>query len=60
MSMQALTPRRVAFDPFPFDARGLHVQLSSKRLAAAKYPDVAAFRKAYFQAPVELIDYELV
>jgi hypothetical protein len=58
--MKALTPRKVVFDPFPFDTRGVHVQLSSKRLAATKYPDVAAFRKAYFQAPVELIDYELV
>jgi hypothetical protein len=60
VSMKALTPRKVSFDPFPFDVRGLHVQLSSKRLPTTSYPDVAAFRTAYFKAPVELIDYELV
>jgi hypothetical protein len=60
LSMKALTPRRVAFDPFPFDARGLRVQLSSKRLPATAYPDQAAFRRAYFQAPSELLEFELV
>jgi uncharacterized protein DUF3891 len=59
MSMRPMSEHTVAFDPYPFDARPCHVQLTSKRLPAASYPDVAAFRRAYFRAPVELMAFEL-
>ena len=60
LAMNSLGPRKVAFDPYPFDIRPFHVQLSSKRLPKLAYPDLDAFRRAYFQAPVELMDFELV
>jgi len=52
--------RKVAFDPYPFDARPLKVQLTSKHLPAAKWPDLASFRRDYFQAPTEIMEFELV
>ena len=57
-----LTPagqRKVAFDPYPFDQRPLRLQIACRRVAG-HYPDQASFRKAYFQAPAELLEYELV
>jgi hypothetical protein len=60
LTMNPLSPRKVAFDPYPFDVRPFHVQLSCKRLASVTWPDLEAFRRAYFQAPVELMDFELV
>jgi hypothetical protein len=50
--------RNVAFDPYPFDQRPLHFQIACRRVAG-RYPDEASFRKAYFQAPAELLDYEV-
>lgn len=58
-----LTPvgeRRVRFDPFPFDMNPCHVQLSYRRLPAAPYADEDAFRRAYFQSALEVMDFELV
>jgi hypothetical protein len=60
LTMNPLAPRKVAFDPFPFDAKGIHVQLSCKRLPQTTYADLDAFRHAYFKAPAELMDFELV
>jgi hypothetical protein len=60
LTMNPLAPRKVAFDPFPFDAKGIHVQLSCKHLPKATYPNLDQFRRAYFQAPTELMDFELV
>jgi hypothetical protein len=60
MALAPANPRRVAFEPYPFDVRPLKVQLTAKRLAATRFPDLAGFRKAYFQAPTELIEFELV
>ena len=60
LSMKAETPRKVAFDPYPFDMRGLHVQMSCKRLTKSKFASQDEFRHAYFAAPAELMDFELV
>ncbi len=60
LTMNPLTPRKIAFDPYPFATRPVHVQLSSRRLSDQHYPDLDSFRRAYFQAPVELLDFELV
>ncbi|HEY8693520.1 MAG TPA: DUF3891 family protein [Chloroflexota bacterium] len=59
MSMAPAGPRKVAFDPYPFDQRPLKVQIAAKRVAG-HYPDESAFRKAFAQAPLELLEYELV
>jgi hypothetical protein len=58
-----VTPRsadRVEFAPYPFDIRPLFVQFTRRRLPTLRFPDQAAFRRAWFQAPLELIEFELV
>jgi Protein of unknown function (DUF3891) len=58
-----LTPRdkrTVGFDPFPFNHRPCSVQLSYRLLPAQIYPDLDSFRRAYFQAPVDLMNFELI
>jgi len=58
-----LTPHgatRVAFDPYPFDVSPLRVQLGARHLKHATFDGPDAFTKAYFQAPIELLEFELV
>jgi hypothetical protein len=59
MTMRRAGPRQVAFEPYPFDQRPLKVQIASKRVPG-HFLDEAAFRKAFAQAPLELLEYELV
>jgi hypothetical protein len=59
MSMKPLGKRKVRFDPYPFDEPSLRVQLSCKRLPSRRYANAAEFRRAWFQAPNDLIEYEL-
>lgn len=60
LSLHALGNRRVAFEPFPFAQRPLTIQLACRRLPRATYPDLDAFRRAYFQAALELMSFEIV
>jgi hypothetical protein len=60
LSMKAIATNTVAFDPYPFDERPLHVQLSHKRLPSQSYASLAAFRRSYFQAGTQVFDFELV
>jgi uncharacterized protein DUF3891 len=60
MTLTPLGPRKVKFDPFPFDARPCRVQLTCKKLPKAKFADSDEFRKAYFQAPTQMMEFELV
>ena len=60
LTMTPAGPRRVAFDPYPFDVRPCRVQLSYKTVPSSTYEDVEAFRKAWFQADVGIMDFELV
>ncbi len=58
-----LTPagdRRVALEPFPFAERPCRVQVVAKRLPQARYADRDAFQRAWWRAPAELIEFELV
>jgi hypothetical protein len=59
LTMKPAGDRSVAFDPYPFDQRPLRVQMPVKRLAG-HFADEAAFRKAYSQAPIQLLEYELI
>lgn len=59
MSMRPTGERQVSFDPYPFDERPLSVQIAAKRVAG-RHENEAAFRKAFAQAPLELLDYRLV
>jgi hypothetical protein len=52
--------KEVSFEPFPFDARGLKVQLSCKRLPQSSFADLDAFRTAYFQGEPAVLEYSLV
>jgi hypothetical protein len=60
LTMKALGPRKVAFDPYPFGVRPCHVQLSYKRLPQTSFPDQESFRRAYFQAETDVMKFELV
>jgi hypothetical protein len=60
MTMTPVAPRRIQFAPYPFDVRPLAVQLSLKRLPQATYPDVDAFRRAWFGAEVSVEEFELL
>ncbi|HLI20786.1 MAG TPA: DUF3891 family protein, partial [Stellaceae bacterium] len=59
LTMRALGNRRVAFEPFPFATRPLTIQLSYRRLPATTYPDLDSFRRAYFQAELGLMTFEI-
>jgi hypothetical protein len=60
LTLKPVGSSQVAFDPYPFDARPCRVQLAFKRLPATTFPDVEAFRRAYFQADAELMRFDLV
>jgi hypothetical protein len=60
MSMRAIGNGKIGFDPYPFDRPSLKVQIACKRLPQSSFPDQASYRRAYFQAPNELLEYELV
>jgi hypothetical protein len=60
LTMTPAGPRRVAFDPYPFDVRPCRVQLAFKTVAQRTFEDVEAFRRAWFQAPVGVMEFELV
>jgi len=52
--------KKVRFDPYPFDERPLKVQINCKRLPKSSFPNLQEFRRSYFQAEIELLEYELV
>lgn len=60
MGMKPLGPRRVAFDPYPFDVRPCRVQLPFRRVSRSTFDDGEAFRRVWFQADVGLMEFELV
>ena len=60
LHLRAEGPRRVRFDPYPFDVRPCKVQLSFKQLPQASFADVGEFRRAYFQAGTQVMEFELV
>lgn len=60
MTLTPVGPHQVAFDPFPFDVRPCRAQLAVRRVARATFEDVAAFRRAWFQAEVGLEEFEFV
>ncbi len=60
MSLTPVGDNKVRFDPFPFGTRPCALQLSYRRLPQAHYPDDLSFRRAYFQAPLNVMTFELV
>jgi hypothetical protein len=60
MTLTPLGPRTIKFDPFPFNTPACHVQLAYRRMAANNFSTEAEFRRAYFQAQLGVMDFELV
>jgi hypothetical protein len=60
LTLRPTGPRRVAFEPYPFDRRPCRIQLACRRLPQASFADLEAFRRSYFQADLELMEFELV
>lgn len=60
LTLKPISNRLVVFEPFPFGQRPCRIQLSHRRLPATVYPDLDSFRRAYFQAPIELMNFELI
>lgn len=60
LTMKPVGHNEVAFDPFPFRARGYTISLGVKRLAERKYADAESFKAAYFQAKSDCITFTLV
>jgi hypothetical protein len=59
LTMKPIDERTVRFEPYPFDQRSLRVQITCKRLPTSTFKDLEDFRRSYFQAPTELITYDL-
>ena len=59
LTLTPLGANDVRVDPFPFDVNPFHVQVTARRLPQSTFGNQAAFRKAYFQAPLELIQFTL-
>ena len=59
MSMKADGRNRVLFSPYPFDVRPLKIQLRLKHLCDTAFDGDHAFRKAYYQANNEWMEFEL-
>jgi hypothetical protein len=60
LALKPADSRTVAFDPFPFATRPCHVQLAYRRLPAGKFADEASFRRAYYGAELDVMNFELV
>jgi hypothetical protein len=60
LAMKPIGPRRVAFEPYPFDVRPCRVQLAFRTVSPSTFEDVDSFRRAWFQAPLGLFEFELV
>jgi hypothetical protein len=51
---------KIVLDPYPFDVPSLPVGLVHRHLATNKFPDKASFQQAYYQAPLQLLQFEFV
>ena len=60
LTLKPVAPRRIAFEPYPFDVRPCRVQLAFRTVPRSTFEDVETFRRAWFQAEVGLFEFELV
>jgi hypothetical protein len=59
LTLKPLDAATIAIDPYPFDVDNLRVQLCGRRTKAVQFENRDAFIKAYFQAPLELMEWTL-
>jgi Protein of unknown function (DUF3891) len=60
MTIAPVGATTIAVDPYPFDVDPLRIQLTSRRMKQVTFADHDAFIKAFFQAPLEVLQFELV
>lgn len=60
LSMTPLDAKTVSLDPYPFDVPALRVAVPVRRLPQSTFESQDAFRKAYFCAQLELMEFQLV
>lgn len=60
LTMKPAGPGQVEFDPYPFSQRPCRLQLNFKQLPQSSFEDLEAFRRAYFQAPNDLMRFDLI
>ncbi len=60
LQLTALSSRKVRFDPYPFDEPSVRIQLTSRRLKRSNWSTIEQFQTAYFKAPLEMLQFELV
>jgi hypothetical protein len=58
--MTPLDATTVAIDPYPFDTPALRIAVPARRLSQSSFESQDAFRKAYFRAQLELLEFHLV
>lgn len=59
MTLTPVGRNKVAVYPFPFDVNPCKFQLTARRLSPAKFKNEDDFYKAYFRAPLIVMEYEL-
>jgi hypothetical protein len=59
LSMHPAGERHVVFEPYPFDKRGLKVQIAARRVPQSSFESSSAFRRAFYQAEQSLLEYTL-
>jgi hypothetical protein len=60
LTMTPLDATTVAIDPYPFDVPALRIAVPVRRLAESSFESQDVFRKAYFCAQLELLEFQLV
>jgi hypothetical protein len=59
LTLKPTGKNKIAIDPYPFDANPCVFQLTARRLSSETFADKDAFYRAYFQAQVISLEYEL-
>lgn len=59
LNLKTIKGLEISVDPYPFDVRPLHAQVVARRLPKQTFATEAEFRKAYFQAPFEMMSFTL-
>jgi hypothetical protein len=60
MTMRPLGGGQISLDPYPFDVASLPIGLVHRRLPTSTFPSKAAFQEAYYKAPPQVAQFEIV
>lgn len=59
LKLMTIKGSEISIDPYPFDIRPFRVQIVARRLLKSKFGSEAEFRRAYFQAPFDMMSFIL-